>query len=239
MRRFSSRSQRLGLRRRKHFIESLESRCLLAALSGQLWADDNGNAQFDSNESPIADQLVYIDANQNGTFQVGEPVVRTNRQGQYTFQDLAAGSYIVRQNSAFTQSSPNTFFGLDATSSSQTQLFEMQPNGALFRWGSPQGNTPGTAALEGLIRTKGDVLYAIDVESDSLYSLNGQNGQQTLVGNTGFEVARGLAYDANNDVIYAIGTETTDPLTTRLFSIDRVSGAGTVIAGVGLTGLGM
>lgn len=86
-----------------------------------------------------------------------------------------------------------------------------------------------------------DVLYATGVGSgptpglSALYSLDPFNGTSTLLWNFPdiHIYAGGLAYDPGADLLYATGVKDSDTGTTRLFGIDRFTGAATEIGPVG------
>jgi VCBS repeat-containing protein len=88
-------------RRRRPFLEPLESRHLLAgSISGVVFNDLNQNGTFDpsTGETPIAGQTVYVDLNGNGRFDLpAEPSQTTAADGSYRFDNLAAGSYAIGQ----------------------------------------------------------------------------------------------------------------------------------------------
>jgi ELWxxDGT repeat protein len=68
-----------------------------AEIRGLLWEDFNGNGQKDGAESNLANRTVYLDSNNNGSFDVAERTTTTNINGAYAFNDLRAGSYTVAQ----------------------------------------------------------------------------------------------------------------------------------------------
>jgi uncharacterized delta-60 repeat protein len=49
-----------------------------------------------------AGETVFLDANNNGSYDTGEPTTTTNSTGAYTFTSIAPGSYVVRQELATT-----------------------------------------------------------------------------------------------------------------------------------------
>lgn len=81
-------------------IERLEGRRLLAAtgnISGHIWWDANGNGLQDPGESPRQGGLVYLDQNNNGTFEnTVDRSVPVNLNGEYVFDEVGAGTYTVR-----------------------------------------------------------------------------------------------------------------------------------------------
>lgn len=71
---------------------------VLASISGTLFNDLDNDGVKDANEPGIAGRTVYLDANNNGTYQsTSEMAVTTDANGVYRFESLAAGSYNVRQ----------------------------------------------------------------------------------------------------------------------------------------------
>jgi hypothetical protein len=79
-----------------------------ASISGLVFNDTNGNGGQDAPESGIAARTVFIDANNNSSFDAGEQSATTNASGNYTLGSLAAGTYTVRQvlPSGWTQTLP-------------------------------------------------------------------------------------------------------------------------------------
>ena len=69
----------------------------LASISGTVFDDSNGNGIQDPGELGISGVVLYIDLDNAGDFQAGDPPTTTNSSGVYSFTGLAAGTYIVRQ----------------------------------------------------------------------------------------------------------------------------------------------
>jgi hypothetical protein len=69
----------------------------LASISGTVFDDSNGNGIEDPGELGISGVVLYIDLDNAGDFQAGDPPTTTNSSGVYSFTGLAAGTYIVRQ----------------------------------------------------------------------------------------------------------------------------------------------
>ncbi len=64
-------------------------------LSGIKWFDRNKDGVRQNNEPTLADWRVYLDVNLNGQYDLGEPLHRTDENGQYYFFGLEAGFYTV------------------------------------------------------------------------------------------------------------------------------------------------
>lgn len=68
-----------------------------ASISGTVFDDSNHNGVRDFGETGLAGVTVYLDLNGNGRLDPGENRTVTDAGGYFTFADLPAGSYIVRQ----------------------------------------------------------------------------------------------------------------------------------------------
>ncbi len=86
---------RLSVRRRLK-VETLTDRRVLAAITGTVFDDVNHSLRQDDGESGALSRLVYIDANDNATLDVGEKIALANDSGEFEFLDLDDGTYQVR-----------------------------------------------------------------------------------------------------------------------------------------------
>jgi len=88
-----------------------------ASISGTVFNDANGNGIQNSGELGIAGVVLYIDPDNAGVFQTGDPQTTTNSAGVYAFTGLSAGTYIVRQvfPAGDTQTSPTKGYGKHVT----------------------------------------------------------------------------------------------------------------------------
>ena len=68
-----------------------------ARISGSKWSDDNRDGQRDSSESGVGDIRMYLDLNNNDTWDEGESSVSTKPNGRYEFTGLEPGTYTVRE----------------------------------------------------------------------------------------------------------------------------------------------
>jgi uncharacterized delta-60 repeat protein len=75
------------------------ARYLLQAgsISGTLFNDLNANGNPEGNEPKLQGRSVFIDANNNGKLDVGESKTATDASGRFTFTNLQAGTYFIRQ----------------------------------------------------------------------------------------------------------------------------------------------
>jgi serine-aspartate repeat-containing protein C/D/E len=67
-----------------------------ASISGYVFNDANGDGKWQSTEKAISGAEVFLDTNNNGVLDSGEPTATTNSSGEYTFSGLAAGTYKVQ-----------------------------------------------------------------------------------------------------------------------------------------------
>ena len=66
-------------------------------ISGVLWDDLDGDSSRDAGEPGLGGRTVYLDNNDNGTFDIGEQTTTTTATGDYSFDHLPPGTYNVRQ----------------------------------------------------------------------------------------------------------------------------------------------
>lgn len=67
------------------------------SIAGRIWFDGNANGTQDAGEVSSAQRTVFLDANNNGLLDAGEVHVKTDANGNYSFDNLAAGTYNVNQ----------------------------------------------------------------------------------------------------------------------------------------------
>jgi hypothetical protein len=66
-----------------------------ALIGGQVFADFNFDGKIDFDDPNLENLLIFLDANNNGTFDAGELSTRTTPSGNYRFT-VPAGTYIIR-----------------------------------------------------------------------------------------------------------------------------------------------
>jgi len=65
-------------------------------VSGAAFNDANGNGKRDSGETALSGRRVFVDADKDGVLDSGEKSVLSDSAGNWSFTDLAAGTYVVR-----------------------------------------------------------------------------------------------------------------------------------------------
>ena len=87
------------------------------SITGTVFNDINGNGVQDSGDLGIAGVTVYNDATNVGSFVSGDLTAVTNASGVYSFTNLSAGAYLIRQilPSGDTQDFPTKGFGNHVT----------------------------------------------------------------------------------------------------------------------------
>jgi len=101
----------------------------MASISGTVFDDANGNGKFDPGETGIATVELYIDLDNSGKFISGDPETTTDFDGDFTFNGLFGGTYIVRviTPAGWSQTYPTNNFGQHVTLAS-----EQMTEGVLF-----------------------------------------------------------------------------------------------------------
>lgn len=81
-----------------------------AKLSGTVFQDTNRNTLQDVGEKGLAGWRVFLDANNNGKLDAGEMSVLTDSLGNWSFNALPAGKYVIRvvQQTGFTRTGPSS-----------------------------------------------------------------------------------------------------------------------------------
>ncbi|XZE56332.1 dockerin type I domain-containing protein [Planctomycetaceae bacterium SH139] len=91
-------------------FELLGQRRVLASLTGEVFHDANDSFHRDETEIGLAQRVVFIDLNDDGEVNYGEPVQLTGDDGRFAFNDLEPGDYTVRLFNGTTSQSQNTPF---------------------------------------------------------------------------------------------------------------------------------
>ncbi|MCA9175933.1 MAG: tandem-95 repeat protein [Planctomycetales bacterium] len=69
----------------------------VGTIQGTAWDDANGDGLHGATESPLAGRTVYVDLNNNGALDAGEPQRVTGVDGAYAFENIRAASYRVTE----------------------------------------------------------------------------------------------------------------------------------------------
>jgi hypothetical protein len=69
----------------------------LGSISGIKFKDTNGNGVRNTGEAKLSGWTIYLDENDNGALDGGEPSVVTGNNGRYEFENLGPGTYIIRE----------------------------------------------------------------------------------------------------------------------------------------------
>src|SRR5207247_1900390 len=82
------------------------------SISGTKFDDLNGNGVRDDGEPGLSGWTIFLDSNNNGVLDNGEPTQTTDASGNYMFDDLDPGAYIVREvlQGGWTQTAPASGF---------------------------------------------------------------------------------------------------------------------------------
>jgi hypothetical protein len=70
---------------------------IAARIEGFKFNDANGNGILDSGESGVSGVTIFLDLDDDGQFDQGEPSTVTDSFGDYVFGNLSPGSYVVRE----------------------------------------------------------------------------------------------------------------------------------------------
>jgi Bacterial Ig domain/SdrD B-like domain len=72
----------------------------LGQITGQVFTDSNDNGVQNPGEAGIAGRVFYLDANGDGQRGPDELATSSDAEGRYTFKNLPAGSFVVRQDTS-------------------------------------------------------------------------------------------------------------------------------------------
>src|SRR6056297_3268808 len=91
-------------------FELLGQRRVLASLTGEVFHDADDSFHRDEAEIGLSQRVVFIDLNDDGEVNYGEPVQLTGDDGRFAFNDLEPGDYTVRLFNGTTSQTQNTPF---------------------------------------------------------------------------------------------------------------------------------
>ena len=153
------RSKSRVLLRRRMLVERLNERCVLATITGLVFEDANQSYQQDAAEQSLPQRLVYLDLDQNGALDSGEPTSIGDDRGNFFFTGLDDGDYDLR---------------LYDGSVSQTQVFptDVVQDSAAVLFTNPLQVVPAS----------GDVAFALSSDSVTVGNLDDATQQRIPVG---------------------------------------------------------
>ncbi len=131
---------------------------VVGEISGRVFEDGDGDGVQGPGEPGLAGQTVFLDANDNGLLDDGEPFQLTNAKGEYLFPMLGIRRYKVRQflSPAVAQTAPADDSGHDVTLSEQKNaasevdfgLIQVQPDKDGVWLPDERGPSRGTGRAE-------------------------------------------------------------------------------------------
>ncbi len=160
-----------------------------SSISGTIWEDVDADGVFDGTESPLANWEIYLDLNDNGALDVGEPTQLSGVDGTYTFSGLAADTYTVRE--VLQNGWENTFPNLAPSSASVEGLMSaitttgstapIYPAGERLADDTEGGFTPQTAQ-------SGPLINVDDFRADPRFAGIDGTGYSVVVLDTGIDL---------------------------------------------------
>lgn len=226
--------------RRRRTLESLEPRCLLATLGGEVFVDDDGDGLRGPAEEGAAGVRVYVDANNNKTLDSGEIFDQTDALGSYVLTGVPANdssnpvTHIrVEAPRGQLQSTPTAFFGSELTNTQNaTQLFQMNLDGTVQTIGSPANEI-----IHDIVRIADGSFLGVNSLNDSIYRIDPDTGQETRLSQADTDISAGIALDPVSDNVYILALDQSTSDTYRLHTVDPASGQISNPIGDGLSGI--
>ena len=171
--------------------------------SGAIFVDRDGNGTQDPGDEPQPGVTVYLDLNNDGILDAGEPTAVTDANGFYEFTDQLPGDYVIREvePERFSQTSPfsetDVLFAL-RHGVNPDEIYQLNPqDGSVIRQFDSGFNA--TTFRAGLA-FDGNTLFMIDANADALVHLNPNTGAEITRSNLPNGDYDGLA--VLNDLIY-------------------------------------
>lgn len=222
-------------------LERLESRHLMAVVSGEIFLDANQDGVRQDVETGAADVRVYLDQNSNGRMDSSESSTLSDVDGFFSFPTLAAGEYQVRVAPApgFVQTAPSVTFGWNDTVVPDengdffraAQLFKVNVEGDVESIGQPTSNR-----MDGLVQVGDNSLIGIDTRSNEVFRVDPYSGERSRIAESNLDIVGGLAYDRVGNTVYTLVRGNSDATNRTLARID-INTARTTLIGNGFSGL--
>jgi hypothetical protein len=156
------------------FVFRSSSTTSTGRLSGLVFTDSNLNGRPDTGEQRLSGRSIYIDANRNKRLDAGERIAWTNSNGEWAFNDLAPGGFLIRQNYATSEWRPvqpnndEWWFNVTAGSNQSTNFGVVRINASLT------GASKGKITLPGVTPSvfKKGVKIFYDADGDGVLDKN-------------------------------------------------------------------
>jgi uncharacterized surface anchored protein len=137
-----------------------------AKLSGIVFSDSDKDGVLDSTDTRLSGKKMFIDVDKDGKLDTGEPTTTSNASGEYSFSNLAAGTYRVRRADlpgGYTFSTPSS--GYHEVTLSAGQQVSGKNFGAI-----PIGGGGNTARISGIVFSDNDKDGVLDTTDTRLAS---------------------------------------------------------------------
>lgn len=178
-------ARKLLTRQLSRGFETLDARRVLAGITGTVFEDLDQSGVLDNGELGVQERVVYIDSNNNGLVDLGEPLERTQGDGTFEFKDLNPGTYRLRlyegapaaQNTTLPDGFPLLVTLADAESTVDVEVgvFDTQPNTEAPASGNPvftvAEDTRFTNPDPGVFGIVGNTGSASDADGDSFIAI--------------------------------------------------------------------
>jgi len=194
-----------------------------ASIHGRKWDDLDGDGVQDPGEPGLAGVTIYLDQNNNEQLDAGEMstvsvnddpgTTSVDETGMYWFNDLAAGTYTVREivPSGYEQTYPVAGGGAyqllgisvndPAIGATAARLFDIDTSNGT----AGNARDTGLAIPIGVSRAGDGTLYTIDAVDNVLYALDATTGNASAIGSLGLDIVEGdLDFHPATGVLYAM-----------------------------------
>ncbi len=200
--------------------------CFSSSISGLKFNDLNGNGVGEFGEPGLPGVTIFLDANSNGTLDLGEISTTTDLLGNYTFTGLASGTYVVRevQLTGFTQTTANPVIIVASSGTNVSGVlfgnFELiSISGSKFQDTNGDGiRDTGEPGLQG-------VTIVLDANSNGVFDLGERSTTTDLNGNYRFANVAPGTYRVREVLPIGFMQTTVNP-------VDIVASSGTSVSGV-------
>ncbi|HUS90309.1 MAG TPA: proprotein convertase P-domain-containing protein, partial [Phycisphaerae bacterium] len=177
-------------------------------IEGGKWYDGDRDGVWDANEPPLAGWKIYLDVNEDGQWNDGEPFDITGADGRYALENVPPTRQLVREvlQDGWTQSFPRAGGGAGGSAfyawNSETDgLFTIDADGSITDL-PPAG--AGADDIGGLAYDSLDgILYGLEAGGD-LFRFDLPTGAATALGNVGMSFSFALAYNPLDDLLYSV-----------------------------------